>query len=564
MNFYSICVLISLINLIFYLFKLGSKYNPYYLISYLIILVANFGFYSASIAQTTSEYILATKILYLGGAFYPMLMLFIIAEMCTIKIPKSIKLTLFLINLLLYASVLSIGYLPLYYKTCELTIVDGVQQITKTYGIFHSFFFHSLIFYLIAVVVFLVYSLIKKKTVSPSLLINFSSGTVSCGLIYIFLRYISTIQIDILPVIYIVTGLMLFFLESQITIGNVQNEISKNSDFNSVYGYIVFDKYMKFQGINSLALEYFPDFENATGNHNLDTSNPFFAQIIEKIQSSSENEFSRTIKIGTNSYKLNIRKNYKGKKFAGWIIEVIDNTEQQLYTDLLQNFNEQLKNAIEEKTQNIKNMQKRIILGMADVIENRDNNTGGHVKRTSDTISILIDSFRKKYKDQYSDQFFEDIINSAPLHDLGKIAVNDSILRKTGKFTPEEYAIMKIHPGKSALIIDTIFKDVVEEHFYIVARNLAHFHHEKWDGTGYPKGLAGEEIPIEARLMAIVDVYDALVSKRCYKNAMTQKAAYNIILDAMGHHFDPNLRDVFEDAYPKLVAYYKQTDDPKM
>ena len=563
MQFYSICAFLSLINLIIYLVRLGSKYNTYYLIGYILSLLSNLGFYYSSVAHNTSEYILAIKILYLAGAFYPMLLLFIIAETCTIEIPKPVKLTLCSINIGIYCSILSIGHLPLYYKSCELLIVDGVQQITKTYGIFHTIFFLNLTLYLLTVFLFLIYSLINKKTVSPILLVTFSAGVIACGIAYFLLHFAFQIKVDFLPVIYIISGFMLFILEQQVTISNVKNDLARASLSNSEFGYIVFDKNLRFQGINDIALNYFPDFKSAVGNRELDTSNPLFVELIKKIQSSSEKEFGRSFKYGTNFYKLHIVRKFNGKRFVGWIIEIIDNTEQQQYTELLQNFNKLLKEAIDEKTENIKLMQQRIILGMADVIENRDNNTGGHVKRTSDTIAILIQSFKKKYKDKYSEQFYEDIINSAPLHDLGKIAVNDSILRKPGKFTPEEYAIMKIHPGKSAQIIDTIFKNVVEEHFYIVARNLAHFHHEKWSGEGYPNGLAGEEIPIEARLMAIVDVYDALISKRCYKNAMTQKAAHRIILDSMGTHFDPNLKDVFEDAYPKLVAYYKQIDDLK-
>lgn len=154
------------------------------------------------------------------------------------------------------------------------------------------------------------------------------------------------------------------------------------------------------------------------------------------------------------------------------------------------------------------------------MVENRDNSTGGHIKRTSEVVEILIQTIKENNLLDLSDEFCNDMIKAAPMHDLGKIAIEDSILQKPGKFTDEEFNIMKTHSEKSAEIIENILRGVEEDSFVDVAENIARYHHEKWNGMGYPEGLTGEEIPLEARIMAIADVYDALVSKRCYKEAI--------------------------------------------
>ena len=142
------------------------------------------------------------------------------------------------------------------------------------------------------------------------------------------------------------------------------------------------------------------------------------------------------------------------------------------------------------------------------------------------------------------------------MHDLGKIAVDDAILRKPGRFTPEEYEIMKTHAAEGGRIVHEILKNTDDYDFHILAENVAHYHHERWDGSGYPEGLIGEEIPLEARIMAIADVYDALVSKRVYKESMSFEEADKIILEGMGKHFDKRLERYYVAARPRLEEYY--------
>ncbi len=221
-----------------------------------------------------------------------------------------------------------------------------------------------------------------------------------------------------------------------------------------------------------------------------------------------------------------------------------------------QNANDELKAEVENKTKKIVELNERFIIGMAAMVESRDNSTGGHIRRTSEGVRILTDSIRAGEDLQISDEFCNDLIKAAPMHDLGKIAVDDDVLRKPGRFTPEEYDKMKIHAAEGARVVHEILKDTDDEAFRRIAENVAHYHHERMDGSGYPEGLKREEIPLEARIMAIADVYDALVSKRVYKDSYSFERADQIILEGMGTQFDPALKVYYEAARPKLEEYY--------
>ena len=220
----------------------------------------------------------------------------------------------------------------------------------------------------------------------------------------------------------------------------------------------------------------------------------------------------------------------------------------------MHNFNANLQHEVDEKTAHIVEMHNRLIMSMATMVESRDNSTGGHIRRTSEGVRILLDAMEADRK--LPDTFRRNLIKAAPMHDLGKIAVDDVILRKPGRFTPEEYEIMKRHAAEGARIVHEILKDTDDDEFHLLAENVAHYHHERWDGKGYPDGLSGEDIPLEARIMAVADVYDALVSKRVYKEKMSFEKANDIMMEGMGTQFAPEMKDVYLRARPALEAYY--------
>ena len=250
----------------------------------------------------------------------------------------------------------------------------------------------------------------------------------------------------------------------------------------------------------------------------------------------------------------------EGGSRHGYLLDIRDATKEQEAYDLMQSYNERLNEEVEEKTENIRDIQRKIVLGMAGMIENRDNNTGGHVKRTSDIIKIIVDEIMARGTMDISEQMAEDIVRAAPTHDLGKVTIDNSILNKPGRFTDEEYEIMKTHSTKSGEMVMILLDGVEEERFVKVAYNVARYHHERWDGRGYPEGLVGTMIPLEARIMAIADVYDALVSKRVYKDAMSFEKSAAIMCDCMGTQFDPNMKAIFLGCREKLEKYYSDNE----
>lgn len=198
------------------------------------------------------------------------------------------------------------------------------------------------------------------------------------------------------------------------------------------------------------------------------------------------------------------------------------------------------------KTLQIERLQDRIIVSMATVIEERDENTGGHINRTAAYVRGIVERIRNMpaYAER-PDSYWDDVVRAAPLHDVGKVHVPDAILNKPGRLTDDEFAVIKMHPRWSADIIAKTLEGTGEDEFLEVAYNMALHHHERYDGAGYPGGLTGEAIPLEARIMALADVYDALVSLRSYKPPFPPEQARAIILEGVGTQFDPRLAAEF-------------------
>lgn len=216
---------------------------------------------------------------------------------------------------------------------------------------------------------------------------------------------------------------------------------------------------------------------------------------------------------------------------------------------------EDMVNTIEDldhKSEMISKLQNGLIMVLADMVESRDKCTGEHVRKTAAYTGIIMRQLKREgiYLDQLTDEFMYDVENSAPLHDIGKIQVSDTILNKPARLTDEEFEIMKTHTTAGAEVIAHAMKTVSEEDsgYLKEAMNLAKYHHEKWNGTGYPCGLSGEDIPLSARIMAVADVFDALVSKRSYKDGFSFEKAMSIIREGAGAHFDPKVAGALEHA----------------
>jgi len=233
------------------------------------------------------------------------------------------------------------------------------------------------------------------------------------------------------------------------------------------------------------------------------------------------------------------------------IVEVKARVKTQLRLEevrlVLENQNIILEEKVKERTNLLERTNSAAIYCLAALAETRDPDTGEHIKRTQKYIKELALELQSldKYSDILTNEYIELLYKSAPLHDIGKVGIRDSILLKPGKLTSEEFEEMKKHTtyGEQSLMVG--INELGEDSFLTLAKEIALTHHEKWDGSGYPCGLTKEEIPISGRLMALSDVYDALISKRVYKGAFTHEEARRIIINGRGTHFDPDVVDAF-------------------
>ncbi len=206
-------------------------------------------------------------------------------------------------------------------------------------------------------------------------------------------------------------------------------------------------------------------------------------------------------------------------------------------------------------------LQKSLITTMADLVENRDENTGGHIQRTAKYVEIIARKLQseKKYPHILTDKYIEDMVVAAPLHDVGKIHIPDAVLNKPGKLDDSEFAMMKGHAAAGGKIIDRVEESVGDINYLRIAKLMAEYHHERMDGKGYPHGVTGEEIPLCAKILAVADVFDALISKRCYKEPIPIDKAFAIIAEESGSHFDTDVANAFLECRSEIEQYIKES-----
>lgn len=210
---------------------------------------------------------------------------------------------------------------------------------------------------------------------------------------------------------------------------------------------------------------------------------------------------------------------------------------------------------ITEDARRLGMIQDSVIIGMANLIESRDGSTGKHVKNTQTYVKMIADELyaRGLFAEELTPGYIQNLCKAAPLHDVGKIKIPDAILQKPGKLTPEEFDTMKLHTTYSRKIIKTIIGDIEDDHYVRMVEDIAMYHHERWDGTGYPSGLTADNIPLSARIMAVADVFDALYEERCYKPPVRPiERIMQIMAEGRGTQFDPVIIDVFMEMLPKL------------
>ena len=548
------CLILSIIMIIIMASKNYESINIYDWTIVLLIPVVILGYWLKSRVTTSEGAAMAFCFIYIDSSALLMVTIFSMLHSLGVSVKPWIKLTgygaAFFHSLIVW---ISFGT-GMFYKTITVTqtAAGSVTKITPgPLKIIHVIYLAINILIILGI---LITGYVKKGTHSRIVLYNYSIVAVLFVIIYV-VETIKDVDFTMLPYLYVLSAIILVTSYDHTHLHDIASIISQHQKYYSSRGYIVLDMRCNFMSCNNKAYEFMPFLRTQIIDDALPADEPMLLDMVD--QFNTEGVTSRKFKIDNVIYVCQIS-NFslrKDGKPQGYIFDIRDATEEQRAMDVMTSYNETLSKEVQKKTENIVEMQRKITLGMANIIENRDDNTGGHVKRTSDVISILVNEIMKS-SNSLDRTLAGDIVRAAPLHDLGKISIDSSILCKPGRLTNEEFAIMKTHSTKSGEMVHILLDGVEEQHFVDVAYNIARFHHERWDGRGYPEGRVGSMIPIEARIMAIADVYDALVSKRCYKEPMSYDTAKKIMLEGMGTQFDPNMEKIFLNCREKLEAYY--------
>lgn len=556
---------LSAVNLAVLSLRFQNQRNNYVYYAFYAILVANFGHWLLGFSESVEGAIIANKVNYLGGSFLPMFMFFALMQVCKMSIPKWLHFSLIFMSFTICALAMTVGYFPAYYKTVEYVVQAGVGNYVATYGWAHGLFNAFLVSYVILDIWIIIRAILHQKMVSLKNIIAMIIGEIATIMSFFLARFLGSDML-IMPFIYVLDQILLLYICNNVKWYDITECVIESIETESSCAYLSFSIDGAYLGANRIAMNFFPELVKMRVDAHLKGETELQQHIMSWI------EKYRKSKILTDYCQMT-EFNYSGRHYKCevkvlrqvhgknvFLFRIEDNTQEQQYIDALGRSNSMLqKNMVQTENEKL-SVQEKWIVGMAQMAESRAGNMDGHIKRTSEVVKILVSMMRKKGFDNLSDKFLDVLIAAAPMYDLGKVAIDDAVLRKPGRFNVDDREIMKTHAEKGANIIEKLLSDVKDSYFVSVAKNMALYHHERWDGKGYPEQRSGEDIPMEARIMALADVYDALVSKLCYKERMSFREARDVILASMGKQFDPHLKDSFLECQDQLMDYYCSVD----
>lgn len=557
---YFIMFLISCSYLAILLFVFKKHVYAKYMLLAVSTMAINLGYWQLSMAKSVETAIVINQVIYIGAIGTGYMMVECIAELCKRKVSRILRLISVVTGLVTLWGVFTYGKNEYYYKSLSIKTIYGCTYIDKEYGPLHVIYPVFILMLMIYGMYIVVSSLLERRKVSYIT----SVGCLIAMLITIFTYFgerIFHLEIELLPISYVISYLGVLILLTRVTLYDVKGIARRAMDESLEYGAVICDNKGRFAEADTVAREWFPEINELNIDYVIkDYSTDFLKQIklwLEDEKVDSKSYIERDGRIIELKHTL---LNGVGKKLH--CITMRDDTKQQKYLQLIEHYNENLENEIDEKSKTVRSMQGDILISMASIVENRDNNTGGHIKRTSDVVKIFVKHLNDiNYNGDFCKSYGKKVTRAASLHDFGKIAIPDVILNKPGRFTDEEYEIMKEHSAKGAAIVEQILQSVEDLEFKEIAINVAHYHHERWDGHGYPTGLRGLDIPLEARIMSLADVFDALVSKRVYKEQMDYDTAFGIIEQSNGIQFDPKLCKEFMKCRGALEELYNSYTD---
>jgi len=556
----ALCV-VSAINVAVLALLFKKQHNNYIFYCFLTILTSVFGHALIGFATTQESVIIANKVNYLGASFLPMFMFFALLQVCKYKISNIAKAAFIILSIVVCFLAMSVGYTDWYYTSVDYFVQYGVGNYHAEYGWGHTIFNIMLAMYVIADFYAIVYAFFNRRIVSFKNIIAMAAIELITISSFLISRAIDNDTL-VMPLVYVIDQFILMFMCANTSWYDISHMVIENLEKDNAFGFVSFTETGCFMGNNNIAEKMFP----GISAHRIDKRLPqesIMGQLFNPlIHNLNENPKATQQEISFNKkhYICSVRILPQWTTKRLYLFKIQDDTNSWSHISQLGKSNDTLKKTVEEHNNLMQTMQEQMIVGMASMVESRDTISNGHIKRTSQVVKLLAERMKKDHAFDLDDEFFDILMAVSPMHDLGKVAIDDKVLHKPGRYTRDEFNLMKTHAEKGAKIVRNLLTGVKSERFISIARNVANYHHERWDGSGYPNKLVGMEIPLEARIMAIADVYDALVSRRSYKTKVSFGEAESTILEGMGSLFDPNLRYYFISCTTDLRTYYLNTD----
>lgn len=501
-------------------------------------------------AKTQELAMQSVKMTYIGKPFVVFTMYVFVMEYCGVSIKKSRRNFFYAICVAIAGLVYTNEYHHLFYSSVSYTNDGLFPHLVLKHGIFYNLYSVILLYYFVG----MVYVCVRKYRQNDSEIIRKQVSVLmvmvlfSCGCLVLFLFNLTngydTTALAYIVAVFLFERLMRKYkLFDTLTLAKEEavEHMSNGLIVVNVYGDMVYSNdeadrvllYIRKHG--NKGIEYLEELAN----------NSKYMFVDECSQGDGNNHADSEKCV----YELTMHEIFRNENSYGKILLITEITDSYYYTERLQN-------ELKKKTREVISIQRDIIGSFASMIEARDGITGLHIKNTANLVKVLVNVMKNnpKYSGIITDEYAQMTAAAAHLHDIGKIAIPDRILQKEGKLTDEEFAIMKTHPVEGAKILENTIKGLESDAYYQIAHDMVLYHHEKYDGSGYPTGISGENIPLTARIMAVADVYDALRSKRHYKDGFSKEKSMAIMEESKGTHFDADIVTIFLEHIDEMEA----------
>ena len=527
-----------------------------YILFCILVTINCLGRYLLAASESLDMAIWANGFMYVGGCYTPLLAIMVLTRLCDLKIPRWIVILMFLYSTTVMSLVFTIGNSDIYYASVELAKGNGFSYLNKVYGPAHILYPIMMGIYAVAMVAFIFYAAKNRERISIRLVMTISVVGSAIMLVYIIERVVKT-NISYLAVGYLIALVFMNKYFERVKMYDMTSNVSGALQRVKDYGYLVFDQEYCFVNANDVIKSLFPEIGQWVIDKKVPASESYlYEEVLQYLYQWTEKEENKYVQVGEEYYRLEIRGlSYGRKQDIGYLMEFINCTLEKKYYNTIEDYNTEMEKEVEKKTEelreqkdNVKQLFLQTVTALSEAVEAKDRYTSGHSKRVAEYARMIAVRRGKSKEEQ------EEIYQAGLLHDVGKIRIPEGIINKAGKLTDEEFATIKIHPVTGFQIL----RGISNNSFIAIA---AKYHHERYDGKGYPNGIAGDKIPEVARILGVADSYDAMTSNRSYRKALPQEVVRGEIEKGKGTQFDPDIADIMLQLIDEDKEYRMQQND---